>query len=77
MIFIQTITKFTRETAFKLIFHQYMRPPRLIIIISTLRITIPAENNENPVKNSVTTKITARERLIDDKVSCQMVKYCS
>lgn len=71
------MTKFTRETAFKLMFHQYIRPAKSIIIIKTVRRTINAENNDNPVRNSVTTKITARDKLIDDKVSCQMVKYCS
>lgn len=71
------MTKFTRETAFKLMFHQYIRPAKSTIIIRTVRTTIPAENNDNPVRNSVTTKITARDKLIDDKVSCQIVKYCS
>ena len=73
----RTITKFTRETAFKLMFHQYIRPAILIIIINTVRTTITAENNDIPVKNSVTTKITARDKPIDDKVSRQIVKYCS
>lgn len=72
-----TMTKFTRETAFKLMFHQYIRPAKLIIIIKTVRTTITAENNDNPVRNSVTTKITARDKPSDDKASCQMVRYCS
>lgn len=71
------MTKFTRETAFKLTFHQYIRPTKLITTMKTVRKTIIAENNDNPVRNSVTTKITARDKLIDDKVSFQMVKYCS
>lgn len=71
------MTKFTRETAFKLMFHQYIKPAKSIIIIRTEKTITIAEKNDNPVRNSVTTKITARDKLIDDKVSCQMVRYCS
>lgn len=74
---IRTTTKFTRETAFKLMFHQYIKPPKFIIVNNTVRRTIAAENNENPVRRNVTTKITARDKPIDISVSCQMVKYCS
>lgn len=73
----QTMTKFTRETAFKLMFHQYIRPPRLTIVINTVRRTITAENNDIPVRKSVTVKTTARDNPIDASVSDQMVKYCS
>lgn len=71
------MTKFTRETAFKLMFHQYIRPAKSIIIIKTVKRTITAENNDNPVRNNVTTKITTRDKPIDCKVSSQMVRYCS
>lgn len=71
------MTRFTRETAFKLISHQYIRPPKLTIVINTVRRTITAEKNDNPVRKNVTTKITTRDKPIDDSVSHQMVKYCS
>lgn len=71
------MTRFTRETAFKLIFHQYIKPPKLTIVINTVTRTITAEKNDNPVRKNVTTKITTRDKPIDDSVSHQMVKYCS
>lgn len=73
----RTITKFTRDTAFKVMFHQYINPPILTIVINTVRKTITAEKNDNPVRKNVTTKITTRDRPIDNSVSDHIVKYCS
>lgn len=73
----RTITKFTRDTAFKLMFHQYISPPKLTTVINTVRKTITAEKIDNPVRESVTTKITTRDKPIDNSVSHHIVKYCS
>ena len=71
------MTKFTRDTAFNVTFHQYIIPMRLIIIIPTVNITVNAENNDCPVSIYVTTNTTTRDIAKDSMVSIQIVRYCS
>lgn len=47
------------------------------MIMSTVSITIIAENNDISVRIRVTTKMTQREKPNDDSVSFQIVRYCS
>ena len=55
------MTKLTRETAFRLMFHRYMRPSRLVTISATVKVTIRAMSTLKPRRKNVTTKMAARE----------------
>jgi hypothetical protein len=72
-----TITRFTRETAFNVIFHKYMRPPIFTTIIVMVIITTIDEKISRPIKRKVTPKIAAKETPRLNKVSDHVVKYCS
>lgn len=71
------MTKFTSDTALSVMFHQYINPNILIIIIVTVSKTIKAEKIDNPVNKYVTIKTTRSDSVSDTKVSFQIVKYCS
>jgi hypothetical protein len=67
----------TTETAFNVIFHQYMRPPIFTTIIVIVIITTTDEKMSRPIKRNVTTKMAAKDTPRLNKVSGHVVKYCS
>jgi hypothetical protein len=67
----------TRDTAFNVICHQYMRPPIFTTIIVMVIITTMDEKMSRPIKRNVTPKIAANETPRLNKVSGHVVKYCS
>ena len=72
-----TITRFTRDTALRDMFHQYIKPRRFVTIITIVMMTTIAEHMSNPMRKNVTTKMAATERLKLPRVSCHIVRYCS
>ena len=72
-----TITRLTSETAFRVMCHQYIRPPMLTTIIVIVITTTMDENTSRPISRNVTTKIAARDTPMLNKVSGHVVRYCS
>ena len=72
-----TMTRLTRDTAFKVMCHQYIKPPILTTIIVMVVTTITEENMSKPIKRKVTTKIAIKDIPILYNVSGHIVKYCS
>ena len=71
------ITKFTKETALRVMSHQYMRPPRFSTIKMMIKRLIQEETRSKPMRMKVTMKMAAREMARDCSVSLHMVRYCS
>ena len=71
------MTRFTRETALREMFHQYMRPPRSIKIMTIVMRTTMEEATSRPDMMTLTMKTVPREIANDFNVSCHIVKYCS
>lgn len=71
------MTKFTNDTAFKLIFQRYIKPPISTIIIVTVININTAVCTLSPDTIYVTTPTAAKEYPIDANASPHIVKYCS
>lgn len=71
------MTRLTKDTEFREIFHQYISPIKLMMTIVTFKTTINAEKKENPVKIKVTMKITPTANPRKLCVSHQIDRYCS
>ena len=71
------MTRLTRETALRVICHQYMRPPRLRMIKMITRRLMHEETRSKPIRTKVTMKMAAREMARDWRVSLHIVRYCS
>lgn len=71
------MTKLTRETAFRVIFHTYIKPPKLTRISKAVKRI----NNEEKMLKSVNmkdiTNIIANDPPSDINASVQISKYCS
>ena len=71
------ITRLTREMAFRVMFHQYMRPPMLSTMRIMIRRFMKEETISNPMKMKVTRKMAVMDIAKDDRVSSHIVRYCS
>ena len=71
------ITRLTREMAFRVMFHQYMRPPMLSTMRIMIRRLMKEETISKPMKTKVTRKMAVMDIARDDRVSSHIVRYCS
>ncbi|KYM85402.1 hypothetical protein ALC53_04645 [Atta colombica] len=65
------------NTAFKVMCHQYIRPPILMTIIVIVIRTTSDEKISKPINKKVTTNIASNEIPILCNVSGHIVRYCS
>ena len=71
------ITRLTRDTALRVMCHQYIRPHRFTMIRMMISRLITLDTRSKPMRMKVTMKMAAREMPSDLRVSCHMVRYCS
>lgn len=71
------MTRFTKETAFKVISHIHIIPIKCSTIMNTVRVITNDEKMLKPVTINVITKTKANEYPKDSMVSNQIDKYCS
>ena len=71
------ITRLTKEIAFRVMSHQYIRPPMLTTIRRMIMRLIKDEVISKPMKTYVTQKIAPIEIRRDVIVSLHIVRYCS
>lgn len=71
------MTKFTRDTAFRLMFQSHMTPIILTRIMEMVRHIRTADQTSKPSRMTVTKNIEASDRHRLNTVSSTMVKYCS
>ena len=71
------ITRLTKEMAFRVMFHQYMRPPMLSTMRTMIRRLINEETISKPMKMKVTKKMAVMDIASDVRVSSHIVRYCS
>lgn len=71
------MTKLTREIAFKVIFHKYMKHAMWRSVKKTIRVIMNVEKKFSPLKMKEPQATTQRDKPIACKVSVQIVKYCS
>lgn len=76
-ILLLTTTKLTKEIAFNEIFHSHIMPNILITMSVTINRIINAAIKSHPISINETIKMAANETINENKLSFQIVKYCS
>lgn len=71
------MTKLTKEIAFRVIFHKYMRHAMWRTVKKTIRVIMNVEKKFKPVKIKEPQATTKRDKPIACKASVQIVRYCS
>lgn len=71
------MTRFTNETAFKLMPQSHITPNMLMIIIAIVTETIRAAHTSKPSSTVVTKNIDPKEMQRLKIASCTIVRYCS
>jgi len=71
------MTRFTNETAFKLMPQSHITPNMLTIIIAIVNVTTTAAHTSNPSSTAVTKNIDPKEMQRLKMASFTIVKYCS
>lgn len=72
-----TITKLTKDTAFRLIPQSHMTPNMLMRIMAMVPHMITVAHSSQPRRTKVTKKMAPRDTLRLKMVSSMMVRYCS
>ena len=72
-----TMTRFTRDTAFRLILHSHMTPNMLTRIMPMVMLTSTPDHSSKPSSTVDTTNMDASDTLRFKAVSYAMVRYCS
>lgn len=71
------MTKFTKDTAFRLILHRYISPNILLMIRAIVIRAMKADQTSNPRRRKVTPNTAARHVVRLTKVEWAMYRYCS
>lgn len=71
------MTRFTSDTALRLMLHSHMTPNMLTRIIAMVMLTITADHSSKPNRMVLTTKMDPSDTHRLRAVSWAMVRYCS
>ena len=69
------MTRLTRDTAFRLMFHSHMTPNMLTRIIAIVRVTTTADHNSKPNK-TVVTKVAGPGMKLKCNILLHHFVYC-
>lgn len=71
------MTRFTRDTALRLMPHSHMAPNMLTRIMAMVTLTSTADHSSKPNRMVLTMKMDPSDMHRLKAVSCTMVRYCS